>query len=111
MCDGAKSQHCRGRQQLHRNKQCDGERSYEPEINPPHSRVEMASPAIAIDAGFERQKPIDRAKMQTCVSDKNEISCSVDREPGGEDIAGPEMHKSRNHLDLLRNPQCHLQTI
>ena len=39
-------------------------------INPQHRRIKACGPAVAIDAGLESEKPVDRTQLQACVRDR-----------------------------------------
>ena len=82
-----------------------------PEINSQHRGIKSRGPAVAIGARFEREKPVDRAKLQARIRNENQISRGVNRKPGRQHVAGPEMQKNRNQRDLLRNSQHHLEKI
>ena len=107
-----KSQHRRkGKQEFSGDQQQDGKRPRKPKIDPQHFGIELAGTAIAVDARLEREKPVDRTKLQAGIGDQNEISGGIDRQPCGENVVGPVVQENGNQRDLLRDSQCHLQEI
>ena len=89
----------------------DSERPRESKIDPPQFGIELSGTTIAVDAGLERKKTVDRANLQAGINDQNEIPGGIDRQPRGENVVRPVVQEDGDQRDLLRDSQRHLQEI
>ena len=71
----------------------------------------MSPSALAIDAGLEREKTVDGAKLQAAIRDEDETAGRIDHEPRRKHVAAPEMQEDRNQRELLGQPQHHLDEV